>query len=145
MPCTSTERMIAEAETSSTDGHVAWSPARSLWTGGMTLAAVLAGPVFVTPGAVALFTLTTAVTLCAGHSVGMHRLLIHRSYEARRWLEYGLVYLGTLVGMAGPIGMVRLHDMRDWSQRQTDCHDVHAHRAGLLTDAWLQMHTRVVL
>ena len=145
MSCTSTDRMIADAATSGIDGRVEWAPAKSLWVGGMMLSALLLAPVFVTPGAVALFVLTTALTLCAGHSVGMHRLLVHRSFEARRMVEYGLVYLGTLVGMAGPFGMVRLHDMRDWAQRQALCHDLHGNRAPLLRDAWLQMHMRLVL
>ena len=145
MQCTSTERMIADADTSGTEGRVEWAPAKSLWTGGMMLAAVALGPLFVTPGAVLLFAVTTGLTLCAGHSVGMHRLLVHRSFQARRWVEYVLVYLGTLVGMAGPSGMVRLHDMRDWAQRQPRCHDVHANRLPLLRDACLQMHARLVL
>ena len=145
MRCTSTARMVAGPDTSAADGRLEWAPARSLWTGGMMLAAVLLGPVFVTPGAVALFAGTTVLTLWAGHSVGMHRLLVHRSFEAQRWVEYGLVYLGTLVGMAGPFGMVRIHDMRDWAQRQPECHELHANRAPMLRDAWMQMHLRLTL
>lgn len=145
MACSSTDRMIADAQTSGVEGRVEWAPAKSLWAGGMVLAAVLLGPLTATPGAVALFCVTAAVTLCAGHSIGMHRLLVHRSFKAHRWLEWALVYLGTLVGMAGPFGMVRLHDMRDWAQRQADCHDLHANRAPLLRDAWLQMHSRLIL
>lgn len=136
MSCLSTERMIAEPEASATEGRVEWAPARSLWIGGMTLAALALGPVFVTPGAVVLFLATSAVTLCLGHSIGLHRLLIHRSFEAPLWLERLMVWLGTLVGMAGPLGMVRLHDMRDWAQRQAACHDLYAHRAPVLKDAW---------
>ena len=101
----------------------------------MLVNALLLGPVFVTPGAVALFAVTTIVTLRAGHSVGMHRLLVHRSFSAKPWVEYVLVYLGTLVGMAGPLGMVRLHDMRDWAQRQLACHDLLANRLPLLRGA----------
>ena len=145
MPCSSTDRMIADAGTSGTAGRVEWAPVKSAWVGGMTLSALSLGPFFATPGAVAVFVATTAVTLCAGHSVGMHRLLVHRSFQARPWLEYALVYLGTLVGMAGPVGMVRLHDLRDWAQRQAACHDLHANRLPLLRDAWLQMHARLVL
>ena len=126
MPCISTDRVIADAGTSPTQGQVAWTPARSLWTAGMTFAAVIFTPFYVTSGAVLLFLATSAVTLCAGHSIGLHRLLIHRALTAPRSLERILVYLGTLVGMAGPLGMVRLHDMRDWAQRQAQCHDFHA-------------------
>lgn len=145
LPCTSTDRMIADAETSAMDGHLEWAPAKSLWITGMVGAALLLGPIFVTPGAVALFAATTIATLCAGHSVGMHRLLVHRSFSAKPWVEYLLIYLGTLVGMAGPVGMIRLHDMRDWAQRQAACHDLHANRLPMLRDALLQMHARLVL
>ncbi|MEJ8560659.1 acyl-CoA desaturase [Yoonia sp. GPGPB17] len=89
-----------------------------------------------------VFLTTTAITVCAGHSVGMHRLLIHRSFETPKWLEYMLVWLGTLVGMAGPFGMIRAHDMRDWHQRQTVCPPHPSHGAGFWQDAWWQMHCR---
>jgi len=145
MACHSTERVIAGPETSATEGRVVWAPARSLWIGGMTLAAVGLGPFHVTPGAVALFLATSGVTLCLGHSIGLHRLIIHRSFEAPLPLERVLAWLGTLVGMAGPLGMVRLHDTRDWAQRQAACHDLHAHRATPLRDAWWQMHCRLEL
>ncbi len=141
----STGRMLADDTTSASEGRVRWAPVRSLWIGGMTLTACLAVPFQTTPGSVLLFLVTSAVTLCAGHSVGLHRLLIHRSFVAPRWLERLLVYLGTLVGMAGPLGMVRLHDMRDWAQRQPKCHPLHAHRARPLRDAWWQMHCRLDL
>ena len=145
MACASTERMIAGPGTSAADGTVAWAPAKSLWIGGMTVSALLLGPFFVTPGSIALFVVTAGVTLCAGHSVGMHRLLVHRSFSAPRAVEYLLVYLGVLVGMAGPFGMVRLHDIRDWAQRQAACHDLLGNRESLLRDAWHQMHFRLVL
>ncbi len=145
MTCLSTARLIAEPETSAIDGVVVWAPVRSLWVGGMTLAALVLSPFYTTPGAILLFLVTSAVTLCAGHSIGLHRLLIHRSLSAPLWVERVLIYLGTLVGMAGPLGMVRLHDTRDWAQRQTHCHDLHAHRAGCFRDAWWQMHCRLVL
>ena len=81
----------------------------------------------------------SAVTLCAGHSVGMHRLLIHKSFKAPRLVEYTLVYLGTLVGMAGPFGMIYAHDMRDWHQRQTICPPHPSHGAGFWRDAYWQL------
>ena len=33
-------------------------------------------------------------------------------------MERLFVYLGTLVGMGGPFGMIRQHDFRDWAQRK---------------------------
>jgi stearoyl-CoA desaturase (delta-9 desaturase) len=111
----------------------------------MTAAAVVLGPPFFTWDAFALFIATGAVTLCFGHSVGMHRRLIHSSFDCPLWLEHFCVYLGTLVGMAGPIGMIRLHDFRDWAQRQSRCHDYSCHRAGFWRDAWWQLHCKLVL
>jgi stearoyl-CoA desaturase (delta-9 desaturase) len=111
----------------------------------MTLAALIAGPLTFTWGAFALFIVTSGVTLCFGHSVGMHRKLIHESFDCPLWLERICVYLGTLVGMAGPFGMIRLHDFRDWAQRQPVCHDYSKHNASFLRDAWWQMHCRLVL
>lgn len=111
----------------------------------MTAAALLLGPVYFSWDALLLFVMTTGVTLCAGHSVGMHRRLIHSSFDCPLWVEYACVYLGTLVGMAGPIGMIRLHDMRDWAQRQEACHDFFAHRGGFWRDGWHQLHCEVRL
>jgi hypothetical protein len=139
------KRMFADDRTDPVEGRVRWAPAKSLWIGTMTLAAVVFGPLAFSWDAFVLFIATSAVTLCFGHSVGMHRRLIHESFECPLWLEHLCVYLGTLVGMAGPIGMVRLHDFRDWAQRQSACHDYSCHRAGFWRDAWWQLHCRLAL
>lgn len=102
-----TPRMFDAQDTSAIDGSVHWKPAKSLWISGMTLTALVTGPMFFTLGALVLFLCTTAITVCLGHSLGMHRRLIHRSYDCPLWLERLFVYLGTLVGMAGPYGMNR--------------------------------------
>ncbi len=111
-------RMFDAEDTSALEGSVHWKPAKSIWISAMTLAALIGGPIYFTWGALALFVATTAVTVCLGHSLGMHRRLIHRSYDCPLWLERLFVYLGTLVGMAGPYGMIRQHDIRDWAQRK---------------------------
>lgn len=139
------ERIIANADSSPVEGVVRWSPAKSVWLASMTIAALVFGPATASADALALFILTSGVTLLFGHSVGMHRRLIHSSFECPRWLEYVCVYLGTLVGMAGPIGMVRIHDFRDWAQRQPACHDYFCHRKSFWHDAWWQLHCELRL
>jgi fatty-acid desaturase len=138
-------RMYEAADTSADIGTVHWKPAKSLWIGGMTAIALIAGPLTFTWGGFALFLVTTAVTICLGHSIGMHRRLIHRSFDCPIWLERVFVYLGTLVGMAGPYGMIRQHDIRDWAQRKSQCHPYLAHRSGFLRDAWWQLHCELKL
>jgi len=139
------ERILADDDTDPVDGTVRWAPAKSLWVGTMTLLAASLGPPLFSLDALVLFIATSAVTLCFGHSVGMHRRLIHSSFECPLWLEHLCVYLGTLVGMAGPYGMVRLHDFRDWAQRQSACHAYSRHQAGFWRDAWWQLHCKLEL
>ncbi|HEY2872860.1 MAG TPA: acyl-CoA desaturase [Reyranella sp.] len=123
-------------------GRVVWAPAKSLWNSAMLLGALVGGPLTAGVDAVALFAVLTYATLLLGHSVGMHRLLIHRTYECPAWLGRALVYLGVLVGMAGPYGVLRIHDLRDWAQRLPSCHDFFSHRRSLLVDAFWQLHCR---
>jgi stearoyl-CoA desaturase (delta-9 desaturase) len=111
----------------------------------MTLAALVGGPIYFTWGALALFLVTTATTVCLGHSLGMHRRLIHRAYDCPLWVERLFVYLGTLVGMAGPFGMMRQHDIRDWAQRKPHCHPYLAHRSSILRDGFWQLHCELIL
>ena len=72
-------RMFEAADTSAMAGRVTYDPVKSVWIGTMTAPALIAGPATFTWGAFALFIVTTAVTICLGHSLGMHRRLIHRS------------------------------------------------------------------
>ena len=138
-------RMFDAADTSALEGSVRWKPVKSLWIGSMTLIALVLGPIYFTWGALVLFIATTAVTVCLGHSLGMHRRLIHRSYDCPLWLERLFVYLGTLVGMAGPYGMIRQHDIRDWAQRRPACHPYLAHRSSILRDGFWQLHCELTL
>jgi fatty-acid desaturase len=139
------ERIFADDDTDPLDGEVQWAPAKSLWIGSMTTIAIVLGPIYSSWSAFTLFIATSVITLCFGHSVGMHRRLIHSSFDCPLWLEHFCVYLGTLVGMAGPFGMVRLHDFRDWAQRQSRCHDYSCHNAGFWRDAWWQLHCKLAL
>jgi len=109
------------------------------------LGAIVMGPIFFTWDAFLVFLVTTGVTLCAGHSVGFHRRLIHRSFECPKWLERTLVYLGTLVGMGGPIWTIGLHDTRDWAQRQADCHWFMRHGKPFLIEGFYYLNFKVVL
>jgi fatty-acid desaturase len=92
-----------------------------------------------------VFLFCTAATLCLGHSLGMHRRLIHNSYECPRWLEYFFVHLGVIVGMAGPYGMIKGHDLRDWAQRQPRCHPYLRNGGSFWRDGWHQLHCDLTL
>jgi fatty-acid desaturase len=137
-----TDRVRPNSQTNALQGTVYWDAPKSIWLFVLIIGSVAA--VIFTPSwsGVFVFLATTVLTVCAGHSVGMHRLLIHKSFQTPKWLEYLLVWLGVLVGMAGPFGMIRAHDMRDWHQRQTICPPHPSHNASFWRDAWWQLHCR---
>jgi stearoyl-CoA desaturase (delta-9 desaturase) len=94
-------------------GRVVWAPLKSLWINAC-FGGFVAGAFFATsPSAIIVFFVSTYLSPLLGHSVGMHRKLIHRTYECFKPLEHLLVYLGVAVGMAGPFGLIRIHDTRD--------------------------------
>jgi fatty-acid desaturase len=138
-------RMFDAPLTDANAGKVRWKPAKSLWISGMAAVALIGGPLTFSWGALALFLITTGITVCLGHSLGMHRRLIHHSYECPLLVERLFVYLGTLVGMAGPYGMIRQHDIRDWAQRKPACHPYLAHRSSLIRDGFWQLHCELAL
>ncbi|MBC8027177.1 MAG: fatty acid desaturase [Steroidobacteraceae bacterium] len=122
-----------------TRGRVAFSWSKGLWFIGMASAALVGGALTFTPGALALYVATTATVLLFGHSLGSHRKLIHDSFQCPRWLEYTLVYLGVQVGLAGPLGLLKQHELRDYAQRLPTCHDYLRHGRESWRDAWWQL------
>ena len=133
------------AQTNPVEGVVVWSPVKSIWYTSMLLVAIVAGPLTWSWGLSSFTGMLTALMLCMGHSVGFHRLLIHRSFECPKWLEYTLVTIGTLVGMGGPTKMLYMHDIRDWSQRHPKCHPFFIHQSFVLNDWWWNLHCDIRL
>ncbi len=120
-------------------GEVRFSIGKGLWFLGMAGGAVIGGALTASGTAIALYVSTTAAVLLFGHSLGSHRKLIHDSFACPRWLEYLLVYLGVQVGLAGPLGLLRQHELRDYAQRLPDCHDFLRHGRPFWHDAWWQL------
>lgn len=134
------ERIQPHPRTDVSKGRVYWKPTKSLWMLVMTGATVLLSVPFFSFTALACFCFLIVPTLLIGHSVGLHRNLIHQSFSCPVWLFRTMIYLGTLVGMDGPIGMMRQHDLRDWAQRAPGCHPYVRHGAPFFKDYWWQLH-----
>jgi sn-1 stearoyl-lipid 9-desaturase len=59
-----------------------------------------------------------------GITLGWHRLVTHRSFQTPKWLEYLLVFFGTLAMQGGPIWWVGLHRHHHlFSDQDADHHD----------------------
>jgi len=128
----------------STAGKVEYDFAKISWNLGMIAAASVFAPFTFSGSAFALFLASTYLSLLVGHSAGMHRMMIHRTYECHPIVEKILVYVGVLVGMSGPYGIIRIHDVRDWAQRQNECHSFFSHTQSYWKDIWWQLTSRFV-
>ena len=59
-----------------------------------------------------------------GVTLGLHRLMAHRSFEVPGWLEKVLVMMGSLAAQSGPIDWVALHRHHHrFSDQPNDHHD----------------------
>jgi fatty-acid desaturase len=127
------------------EGRVRWSPVRSLWFLSMVGVAVVGGALTFSWPAFVLYVMLTMAVLLLGHSLGNHRKLVHDAFACPKWVEYALVYCGVHVGLAGPLGLVKQHDLRDFAQRLPRCHDYLRHGRGPWRDAWWQLNCELVL
>jgi stearoyl-CoA desaturase (delta-9 desaturase) len=55
-----------------------------------------------------------------------------------------MIYVGVLVGMGGPLWTVGLHDIRDWAQRQANCHWFLRHAKSVFADGFYYLNFRLV-
>ncbi|MFN8695559.1 MAG: acyl-CoA desaturase [Burkholderiales bacterium] len=138
-------RVAASSDGDVTFGKVRYSPVKSLWFIGLLGAAVVGGISTFSIEAFLLFCASTAFMLLFGHSLGSHRKLVHNSFECPRWLEYCLVYCGIHVGLAGPLGILKQHELRDYAQRLPNCHPYLRHGSTPWRDAWWQLNCELAL
>jgi len=122
-------------------GHVKLDLAKTIWMSVMIMG-TLAAPFYASVSAVLLFFILTYFTLLLGHSVGMHRMMIHRTFKTSKALKRSLIFIGVMVGMGGPLSIIKIHDMRDWAQRQPEAHDFFSHRRGYFQDLIWQLFYR---
>jgi stearoyl-CoA desaturase (delta-9 desaturase) len=130
---------ISSHKANSLDGTVRLDIPKSVWNGIMIGSFIILAPTQTNIAAICLGIGLTYITLLFGHSIGMHRMMIHRSFKAKSWLKYFLIYLGTLVGIGGPTSIIKIHDIRDWAQRAPYCHDFFSHRRSFLRDLSWQL------
>lgn len=125
-------------------GEIRWNPKMSIWLTVMFGLTAWFGPETLSWTTLALFTFSTAFILCVGHSVGMHRGMIHKTYKTSKWFERALIYLGTLAGMGGPIGLFRMHESRDYWQNQPEAPEFYAYDHGVWRDYIWYCHSQFV-
>ncbi|MBI3858260.1 MAG: acyl-CoA desaturase [Planctomycetes bacterium] len=123
-------------------GRLRIDPVKILWMWGMILAGAVAGLPALSPGLTAISLGLTYVTLGLGHSVGLHRGIIHRSYDTHPIVRGLLAWLFVLTGLGGPLSWARLHAVRDYWQNHQPCPPYFAYTHGLLRDFGWNLHCR---
>ena len=84
----------------------------------------------------------TVLTVALGHSVGLHRGMIHRTYRTSPAVRRVLLLLFAQTGLGGPIAWMRLHRVRDYWQNEAACPPYFAYRHALALDFWWNLHCR---
>jgi sn-1 stearoyl-lipid 9-desaturase len=120
--------------------ELVWSAPRSLFLTINMIIAAWWGVDTASWGALAALIGLSLATLCLGHSVAMHRGLIHQSFTSPRWLMRAMVYLGTLTGIGGPIALVRMHELRDYWQNKLAAPSYYTYAHGLVRDYLWYLH-----
>ncbi|MGK7901823.1 MAG: acyl-CoA desaturase [Hormoscilla sp.] len=106
------------------------TPPRFKWPVIIFMAAVHIGALFAllpsnfTWAAVGLAVLLHWITGGLGITLGFHRLVTHRSFQTPKWLEYFLIFCGSLTCEGGVIDWVGLHRQHHkYSDAKGDPHD----------------------
>jgi fatty-acid desaturase len=115
-----------------------------VWLYAVLASAALAWWLPPSPGELVVSATLLGVTLCAGHSVGLHRGIIHRTYRCSRFLRGLLVYLFVHTGIGGPVSWIRLHHVRDHYQNAASCPRYFGYTQSLAQDFFWNLHLRFV-
>jgi len=97
---------IDDANADPVNGSVVYDKPKALWNLSMVLMALVFAPATASVASVLTFAILTYFSLLIGHSVGMHRMMIHRTFNCPGHVEQLLIYTGVLVGMSGPHGIL---------------------------------------
>jgi len=123
-------------------GRVRFDAGKTIWLWGMAIPGLAVGIRAVTPTTLIVSLALAFLTLCVGHSVGLHRGIIHRTYEAHPIVRGALAYAGVLSGLGGPLSWARIHATRDLWQNRLDCPRYFAYDHSLARDFLWNLHLR---
>lgn len=75
-----------------------------------------------------------------GHSIGLHRGIIHKSYKTTKLFRNVMSYLFVLTGLGSPLAWLKLHYVRDYWQNRDDSPLYFQYHHSLLKDYWWYLH-----
>jgi len=135
--------MITSKQTGKTDpsiGRVRFNFTKSFWLWGMMTPTIFFGAQSVSLKLCIITLILTFFGICLGHSVGLHRCLIHQSFQCGSFLRGLLAWLSVLAGLGGPITWARIHGVRDYWQNRLDCPPYFAYKHSMFKDFIWNLH-----
>ena len=120
---------------------IRFSPKKALWFWMMGGLSLLYLPGALSISTVALGTVFGFLCFLLGHTVGLHRGVLHRSFAMGRTLRALFLYCFVLIGLGGPLSWMRVHGQRDRWQNQAQAPAWFRYDHGLLQDCWWNLHT----
>jgi len=83
------------------------------------------------------------LTICLGHCVGLHRYVVHQSFEAPPFMKPVFLLLAALCGFGGPLGWIEFHALRDYWQCEPIAPKAIKYQNGMWTDFFFTLHCKV--
>ena len=120
---------------------VRFSLTKALWFWTMGVCAVVFGPSAISLETAALGVVLGLGGFLFGHTIGLHRGVIHRSFRMSAGLRGALTYLFVFIGLGGPLSWMRVHAQRDRWQNAEDAPAWFRYDHGILQDFWWNLHT----
>jgi len=82
----------------------------------------------------------TILTVCIGHSVGLHRGIIHKTYDTTLFFRNILLCFFVLTGLGSPKDWLKMHYYRDVWQNRKDCPKYFQYKHHILLDFYWNLH-----
>lgn len=111
------------------------APWKSAWLLAMLVPALAFGPAALTVGNLAVSVALTVLTVVLGHTVGLHRGIIHRAFRTSEAARRVAAVLFALTGLGGPRAWLVLHAVRDHHQSTPAPPAIWRYDHGVLRDA----------
>lgn len=83
-------------------------------------------------------------TVGIGHSVGLHRGIIHKSFKSNATFRKLSLYCFVLTGLGSPLNWLKQHYFRDYWQNRTDCPPYFQYKHSLIKDYYWNLHLSFV-
>lgn len=121
-------------------GNIIFSWKKTLWLYLLLFSIVFIDFQKISPLDICLVSLMTLLTIGVGHSVGLHRGIIHKSYTASKLFRNICLICFVLTGLGSPLSWLKQHYFRDFWQNRKDCPRYFRYQHSLFSDYIWNLH-----